>query len=214
MSRRPDTPCSGCGTLLWGGSGSLPSGARRCRACRRQDPPKPPPSRSATCIGCRAPFTSMRTVRSGRDWRTTCSRKCAQSVMLAGRLKIEKRECADCGGSTFRSPNHVGSLCDGCLVKRRRARNRRKNAARQGAAIVGPVMSIDQLGDRDRWVCHLCRRRVGRSFRAPHPRSATFDHLIPIADGGTDAPENLRLAHFGCNSRRGSRGTVQLLLFG
>lgn len=30
MPRRPDTPCSGCGTLIWSGTGSLPAekGAR------------------------------------------------------------------------------------------------------------------------------------------------------------------------------------------
>lgn len=80
--------------------------------------------------------------------------------------------------------------------------------------IVGPRLSIEQLGARDSWKCHLCRKRVSRSYRAPNPRSATFDHLIPIADGGTDVPENLRLAHWGCNSSRGTGGTVQLLLVG
>jgi 5-methylcytosine-specific restriction endonuclease McrA len=44
--------------------------------------------------------------------------------------------------------------------------------------------------------------------------SATFDHLIPVSDGGTDAPVNLRLAHLSCNSRRGAGGVVQLLLVG
>lgn len=34
MARKPDTPCAGCGKLLWGGSTSLPDGQRRCRDCR------------------------------------------------------------------------------------------------------------------------------------------------------------------------------------
>jgi 5-methylcytosine-specific restriction endonuclease McrA len=49
---------------------------------------------------------------------------------------------------------------------------------------------------------------------SPHPRSPTVDHLIPVSEGGTDAPENLRLAHRTCNTKRGTRGTVQLLLVG
>src|SRR5262245_49729254 len=34
MARKPDTPCSVCGTLLWTGTGSLPAEQRRCRPCR------------------------------------------------------------------------------------------------------------------------------------------------------------------------------------
>lgn len=55
---------------------------------------------------------------------------------------------------------------------------------------------IERIGDRDRWLCHLCRRKVSR-------KNATRDHLIPRADGGTWADENLALAHMRCNSRRG-----------
>jgi hypothetical protein len=36
--RKPDAPCVRCGTLLWGGTGSLPSGERMCRDCRLQWP--------------------------------------------------------------------------------------------------------------------------------------------------------------------------------
>jgi 5-methylcytosine-specific restriction endonuclease McrA len=75
-------------------------------------------------------------------------------------------------------------------------------------------MSIAELGLRDGWRCHLCRKSVDRRLRAPHPRSATFDHLNPVSHGGDDAPENLALAHWSCNSRRGAGGVVQLLLVG
>jgi 5-methylcytosine-specific restriction endonuclease McrA len=75
-------------------------------------------------------------------------------------------------------------------------------------------MSIEELCQRDGFRCHLCRRRVNPNLRAPHPRSATFDHLMPVSAGGNDDPANLALAHFGCNSSRGARGTVQLALIG
>jgi 5-methylcytosine-specific restriction endonuclease McrA len=97
---------------------------------------------------------------------------------------------------------------------KRRAHWRRKNAIRRGAAHVGRNLTLEQLGERDGWRCHLCRRPVSSRLRSPHPRSATFDHLIPVSNAGTDAPENLRLAHRVCNTRRGVRGTVQLLLVG
>ena len=40
MARNPDTPCSSCGKLLWGGSRSLPGGTRQCQACRESDAPR------------------------------------------------------------------------------------------------------------------------------------------------------------------------------
>lgn len=75
-------------------------------------------------------------------------------------------------------------------------------------------MTLAELGERDGWRCHLCRLRVDRTLTSPHPMSGTFDHLIPVADGGTDAPINLALAHRHCNTRRGRRGLAQLLLVG
>lgn len=32
-----------------------------------------------------------------------------------------------------------------------------------------------------------------------------FDHIVPVALGGTDTERNLRLVHAGCNRSRGAR---------
>lgn len=40
MARNPDTPCSSCGKMLWGGSRSLPGGTRQCQDCREAGRPK------------------------------------------------------------------------------------------------------------------------------------------------------------------------------
>lgn len=40
MARNPDTPCSSCGKMLWGGSRSLPGGTRQCQDCRQAGRPK------------------------------------------------------------------------------------------------------------------------------------------------------------------------------
>lgn len=49
--------------------------------------------------------------------------------------------------------------------------------------------------------CHWCRVTLTR-------RTATLDHLHPVAKGGTDWPENLVLACSVCNTARGSTGIV------
>lgn len=105
-------------------------------------------------------------------------------------------------------------LCGACLTAIRRARWRRINAKRRGAISSSPPIAIEMLGHRDGWRCHLCRKGVRAELRVPDPAAPTFDHLVPVSDGGTDDPANLRLAHLGCNSKRGNRGTVQLMLIG
>lgn len=70
----------------------------------------------------------------------------------------------------------------------------------------------DEVGDRDGWRCHLCHRRIDRQRAWPHPRSASLDHLIPVADGGPTVPENLAIAHLRCNIRRHATGPAQLRL--
>ena len=41
----------------------------------------------------------------------------------------------------------------------------------------------------------------------PDPLSVTVDHILPVWNGGSDALENLRLAHRICNMRRGGLET-------
>ncbi len=41
-----------------------------------------------------------------------------------------------------------------------------------------------------------------------------MDHIIPVSKGGAHTRQNLRLAHFLCNSKRGDRESGQLLLIG
>lgn len=44
-------------------------------------------------------------------------------------------------------------------------------------------------------ICHLCEE----------PYADTIDHVVPVARGGSDHPDNLRPAHTSCNSSKGSR---------
>jgi hypothetical protein len=210
VPRRPDTPCAGgCGKLLWGGRGALPAGQRTCRPCRSL-------SRSQSCASCGRAFDAQ---VPGRYRRRTCSEACHKARLGKNFRELaavppKSGPCSDCGRPTAREGNQYGRVCPDCSSIRRKARNRRKNAVRRGAKAIGYRLTLTELGDRDGWNCHLCNRRVGRAYRHPHPRSGTFDHLIPVADGGTDAPENLRLAHRSCNVRRGTGGVAQLLLVG
>ena len=57
---------------------------------------------------------------------------------------------------------------------------------------------------RDGWVCGICDEPVDPDLRAPDPKSASIDHVVPLSLGGDDTPANVRLAHLGCNVSRGA----------
>ena len=90
----------------------------------------------------------------------------------------------------------------------RQARNatQTRRRARKAAAVIVPYNRAD-IYDRDGGRCHICRDLVGSDFH--------IDHLIPIAGGGADTPENVAIAHPLCNHQRGAgRLPAQLRLVG
>jgi 5-methylcytosine-specific restriction endonuclease McrA len=58
--------------------------------------------------------------------------------------------------------------------------------------------------ERDEWRCQLCGVAISHNRRAPHPLSASLDHVTPHSQGGEDTLGNLRAAHLWCNTSRGT----------
>ena len=58
-------------------------------------------------------------------------------------------------------------------------------------------------------LCALCGEAMPASrFDTAHAtlwkkQRPTFDHIVPLVRGGSDAPANLQLAHAACNRRKG-----------
>lgn len=62
--------------------------------------------------------------------------------------------------------------------------------------------------ERDGWICQLCHTAIDRTADAQRDDAApSLDHIIPrslqLVPDHSDS--NLRLAHRGCNARRGAR---------
>lgn len=61
-------------------------------------------------------------------------------------------------------------------------------------------------------LCWICGERMAISkSQAGKAAYATFDHIVPKADGGTGERGNLRLAHRKCNALRGTVPFVNIL---
>lgn len=57
--------------------------------------------------------------------------------------------------------------------------------------------------ERDRWTCWLCEDAVDQSLIGSHSEwRPSLDHVVCRSQGGTDDPDNLRLAHWWCNIMR------------
>lgn len=161
-----------------------------------------------TCTQCHRVFTS----KVSRSY--LCSAECRKRATWK---VVATKVCTLCG-SSFTPPvgNAKPRLCsDACRdqmdkASRDKVRARRRVRMRkpQGSALV----VRKQIYERDGWRCHICTKPVRRDAVVPHPQAPTIDHLIPLAEGGTHEPHNVRTAHFICNSKRGAGGVVQLLL--
>jgi 5-methylcytosine-specific restriction endonuclease McrA len=95
--------------------------------------------------------------------------------------------CPQCGEAFVGS--RLARLCPSC-----------RNASGAWARRI-----IPQLIVRDGASCHICNQEIDFSLPGREPLAASIDHLVPRAVGGSNALENLRLAHRQCNSEKGAR---------
>jgi 5-methylcytosine-specific restriction endonuclease McrA len=96
-------------------------------------------------------------------------------------------------------------------VEKRREKNRlyslthreQRNAtqAKRRAAKLGAVHEpYDRIAiyHRDKGVCHICGEHVWHQY-------FHIDHIVPLARGGSDTPNNVALAHPACNHAKGAK---------
>ena len=89
-------------------------------------------------------------------------------------------------------------------VRARSARRRAENPDYLAHLDCEPVSPI-KVFERDEWVCHICSKPVDRHLPWPDPASRSLDHVVALANGGAHTYDNVKLAHLGCNSRKGAR---------
>jgi 5-methylcytosine-specific restriction endonuclease McrA len=116
------------------------------------------------------------------------------------RVDIAYTPCAACDRlmthATYTEKRYCSVACRRAVARKRRGpRGYRKHAA--------------LVYERDDFTCWICDEPVDLTVKAPHPRSATLDHIIPRSLGGTNDPDNLGTAHFICNCRRGASMTLR-----
>lgn len=162
------------------------------------------------CRQCTEPFATH-----GRDMarRSYCTRSCAREAQ-AIQAGHRNRRCAECGTSLgYRNP---ATYCAKCRASHLRATRRIARHLRRARMRGGRPERFDprEIYERDGWRCGICLRRVNRRLRYPHPRSASLDHIVPLAAGGPHVRLNVQCSHLECNLAKQHTGPGQLLLVG
>lgn len=165
---------------------------------------------------------------NGRVTKKTCSdeckktreRKCAADSFRKQFRSVREtnpfveRICAHCG-SEFRTNflvKHRLYCSKQCM--NRAAKQQRRNWKRAGRPTDAIFIYRSRIFDRDGWRCRICMKKVNKKLKAPHPMSASLDHIVPLSKGGKHEPLNVQLAHFMCNSIKSANLGVQLRLVG
>ena len=133
--------------------------------------------------------------KASRDSRTlTCSRpNCDRPVRAKGMCSKHWRRVARAEGREVCEP----------WTPERRARWKAREVLKRGATSVEPVV-LEEIFDRDGWVCQICHVTVDRGLSYPNPMSKSLDHVVPLSKGGDHSPGNVQLAHLVCNLRKGA----------
>ena len=211
MENHTARPCARCGETfirLTGAKGQRQSWCDACRvaymreymrryewkwAGRTHGPPKAPligpPKPDVIEVSCKICGALARKTLCGSD----------ECKLEANRRQARERR-------RLKPASHIAAKRQTDRTRRMRKRNN----------LVVKYNPID-IAERDRWRCSLCGKKIDTKARHPEPLALTMDHIIPVSQGGDDAPYNVRACHSVCNSSKGNRvhgNGEQLMLVG
>ena len=107
------------------------------------------------------------------------------------------KQCPHCD-TTFDSFTHQGRLKTYCTNRcENGAREYRRRVRKQNAFV--EVVSKKKLLKWQDGRCYHCNCKIRLDVEAPHPKSLTLDHLVPLALGGEHSYANTVASCFNCN---------------
>jgi len=151
------------------------------------------------------------------------AKSCAHCQKEFQPYSVEIYSCPDCIGKSRTSVLQKVSACEECgdefsytakiwikvrFCPRCTAAKERDRVRRRRQLVESPQADfIDEnvIWARDRGLCGICGESIDLSVRHPDRMCLTIDHIVPISRGGAHVVDNVRVAHFYCNSGRGNR---------
>lgn len=170
------------------------------------------------CKKCGTVFSRER--RGIRDRAIRCpgcyTPKCESYLKKLNRKQIRENElskvkhCVICGNE-FRNSDARRKTCSTeCANTLKKANHGLKRFRHKGGAIIDYGITLQRVYDRDKGRCWLCGEltdfndilytKDGHKYCGPkHP---VKDHIVPIARGGDESWENIKLACWKCNKEK------------
>jgi hypothetical protein len=164
-------------------------------------------TRQGTSIACAARGCPDAALGDGKPY---CPR---HNRNLRNRGSVPVSICIGCDQLIPEDAGFSRVYCNSCAKTRQRLASRdcnhRRRAVEYGAD--SERFSSLEIFERDRWICGLCKKRVDRRLAHPNTMSASLDHKLPIAVGGSHTRANVQLAHLTCNLQKRHRGAPEQL---
>lgn len=82
-------------------------------------------------------------------------------------------------------------------TEKKRARDQLRRARKRDTE--AELIVSREVFERDGWVCGICAEFVDSALAWPNPGSASLDHIVPLAKGGSHTYGNVQCAHLRCN---------------
>lgn len=134
--------------------------------------------------------------------------RATQTVVLKTRFIVD--QCLVCGTWATIDASTGGGSSRVCSKRCFRRWHRLLRRSRLAAVVTDDVHPY-KIYVRDNWVCYLCGDRVDRKAVVPSLWAPTLDHVVPIVAGGGHTYENIRTAHFICNSLKRDKELTEFL---
>lgn len=171
-----------------------------------------------TCLECKRVFISKRgeAMDCGA---TSCRNAIARRHYHENKILVPKvdaySDCIECGREfsyTLGTRGHSGQRLFCSLRCTKKDAKRRRREALRGTVDLAIRPRFSSVFSRDKGCCGICGLKTDRAKAVPHPLAPTLDHVLPVSKGGRHEMDNVRIAHFSCNSKRGNRDVTEGLI--
>lgn len=162
---------------------------KQCKTCKRQLPLLDfhiayGAYRRPDCKDCRNSSVNRAEARERlRDWRRKNPEK-AKTYYIKHYTSNKEKEYLRTLEYRRRNPLKAREWC------------RRYQVSKRGATT--EKFSYKEIVERDGLICYLCKREVSQA-------DLVLDHIVPISRGGTHSPDNVKVAHRCCNSKKSNK---------
>lgn len=169
--------------------------SRECAFEYKRAKPKELACYSKICAKCNQPFTSRQPnakyCQKCKENKTSLCEVCGKEFV--SKTKGRKLRC--CSTKCYRKTE--------TFLNGKREYKRKRRASKRTKEV--EVFSSNEIFERDGWICQLCDKPIKRDAKCPHFLSATIDHIIPLARGGSHTRKNVQCAHFICNCKKSDK---------